>query len=403
MTTLLCSLAIMMLLTPACLEQTDASLFRKPGISEMGVKADIFSANVEAFISSPEVIVECGVLYGKEPSYLTEVKASLSGNRLKCEIKGLEDNCTYLCRVFLSNGTSRIYSDITEFRTKVSPYIKIKDPEFSKYLLEHFDTNKDGGITPDEAKSVIEMEVHTENIVSIEGIENFTNLAIIRCIGGNYGGRWDEDKEEWIEHHRTGSLKSADLSHNTKLVEINIGDNPVNEIHLPHTATLTRIGIYQSDITSIELPAEAVYLQQLDLSDNNLSELDLTAYPLLEELGLNCNKLRKLDLSQNPLLKGIHLCSMSWLYDAAFFRNYPLLTSVNICGYDQAEIDFSLNTKLESIWFSDSRLETLDLRNSKNIRYLEGYHNPYLQTIYLPAGCHLETLHIGKNVEVVYL
>ena len=65
--------------------------------------------------------------------------------------------------------------------------ITFKDPAFKNYLANYFygnyklDINYDGEISVDEGLSLTYLNIINDtNIVSIDGIENFTNLTILR-------------------------------------------------------------------------------------------------------------------------------------------------------------------------------------------------------------------------------
>ena len=61
--------------------------------------------------------------------------------------------------------------------------IPIADANFKAYLVANFDTNGDGEISSSEAKQVTYINVNTDNIYSLDGIEYFTNLTYLRCDG----------------------------------------------------------------------------------------------------------------------------------------------------------------------------------------------------------------------------
>ena len=59
--------------------------------------------------------------------------------------------------------------------------VEIPDPNFKAYLLENFDTNKDGNISLSEAKAVKEIDCSNRNIKDLTGIEKFENLESLNC------------------------------------------------------------------------------------------------------------------------------------------------------------------------------------------------------------------------------
>jgi len=64
-------------------------------------------------------------------------------------------------------------------------FVEIPDVNFKLYLLESFDTNKDGKISMSEAKTVIEIDCSYRNIETLEGIEKFENMERLICNNNN--------------------------------------------------------------------------------------------------------------------------------------------------------------------------------------------------------------------------
>lgn len=59
----------------------------------------------------------------------------------------------------------------------------IPDANFKAYLLQEFDTDKDGKLTQEEADRVDQIYVSRKNIQSLKGIEYFRNLQVLQCYG----------------------------------------------------------------------------------------------------------------------------------------------------------------------------------------------------------------------------
>lgn len=55
------------------------------------------------------------------------------------------------------------------------------DVVFKKYCLENFDTNRDGKLYQEEANAVHNIDVTGLEVVSLKGIENFTNLKFLKA------------------------------------------------------------------------------------------------------------------------------------------------------------------------------------------------------------------------------
>ncbi len=59
--------------------------------------------------------------------------------------------------------------------------INIPDVKFKSYLIEHFDNDRDSEISKAEAILVDKIEINTDKIYSLEGIEHFINLEYLVC------------------------------------------------------------------------------------------------------------------------------------------------------------------------------------------------------------------------------
>ena len=59
--------------------------------------------------------------------------------------------------------------------------VEIPNENFKAYLLENFDTNKDGLFSLSEAKAIKEIDCSGREISSLAGIEKFENLEFLDC------------------------------------------------------------------------------------------------------------------------------------------------------------------------------------------------------------------------------
>ena len=161
----------------------------------------------------------------------------------------------------------------------------IPDPGFRAYVLENFDTDRDGKISSEEADAVLVIDLgreeptDTPGIKSLEGVEYFKNLR--ELIGAFH------------------PLTSLRLSENTALTKLNCRDSQLTALDLSKNKALTLLDCAYNQLTALDL-ADNTALIGLNCSGNQLSVLDLTQNP--ELTGLNCshNRLTALDLTANP-------------------------------------------------------------------------------------------------------
>lgn len=60
---------------------------------------------------------------------------------------------------------------------------QMDDINFMNYCYAHFDANGDGKVSMQEAKAVKSISFSGESIFSLKGIEYFTNIVEIKCLG----------------------------------------------------------------------------------------------------------------------------------------------------------------------------------------------------------------------------
>lgn len=256
------------------------------------------------------------------------------------------------------NGVLRI-SPIEVKKSLFVGNVVFSDVNFKDYCVEHFDTNADGFVSYEEARAVKEIDVNTESITSLKGIEYFTNLERLTCeakylyclvIGGwhmyNAGG------EEVI-----GLLTSLDLSKNTKLKYLDCDANQLTNLDLSANSVLTDVSCRYNYLTSLVV-GENSSLSQLSCKYNYLTSLDVSGCSALESLDCYSNQLTSLDVSNNVALTYL-----------SCYRN---------------------------------DLRSLDVSNNTSLSYLSCESNPSLLSIWLRKGQKIDSFYYDSSVSTVY-
>lgn len=145
------------------------------------------------------------------------------------------------------------------------------------------DTNNDGEIQVNEAEAVLGLNVRSQDIDSLEGIQNFFNLTYLNCGWNNL---------EDIDVNTLLNLEVLLCEHNN-LTTVNV-DSMVNLQILSVEANRNLISL---DVS------QNINLEGLYAFDTPISSLDTTQNPLLEILWLGINNITELDLSQNGNLR----------------------------------------------------------------------------------------------------
>ena len=211
------------------------------------------------------------------------------------------------------------------------------DETFRKYL-EQFDKDGDGYLN-DTERSIGDLDVTSQHIANLKGIEYFTNLTRLYC--------------------KDNKLTKLDLSGNAKLQQVYCSSNKLEQLNLSGNSQMRIVECYDNEnLTTLDVSSNP-YLKILRCSNNNLSELDLSHNPDLEILNCNNNKLSELDLSNNKKLEKLY-CANN-LLKKLDESNRPSLEEA-ICNDNQlVRLDINNNGKMSALYASNNQLTSLNL------------------------------------------
>ena len=206
-------------------------------------------------------------------------------------------------------GLSQTIS-VHQYSPQMQTAVVFKDDAFQSFCLEHFDSNHDGIVSLAEAYYIENVDIRTDNIRSMEGIEAFKQLKWLSANG-----------TQW----RSGKLEMLDLSQNTNLEGIYVYDNQLKELTLPLSQNLKKVIAYNNVITRFDfgslesleeisigsnssiqeliLPQKADNLTTLFLNDDGLDCLDVSPYPNLSSFYCYGNPIGQLNVRNNLALK----------------------------------------------------------------------------------------------------
>ncbi len=142
---------------------------------------------------------------------------------------------------------------------------------------------------------------------------------------------------------RNNQLTSIDVSKNTKLTILNIGQNQLTSLDVSKNTKLTDLICGRNPISSIDV-TKNTELGILDCGASQLSSLDVTKNMQLKQLYCGENNISTLNLSNNTELE--------------------ILTCTN-CKINQ--LDLSNKTKLEILRCNGNRLTNLNLDNNTSL------------------------------------
>ena len=317
--------------------------------------------------------------------------------------------------------------------TQTGGPIEIPDAVFKQYMVDHFDQDRDGEITPKEALAVEIIDIVTDDISSLKGLEFCIHLKNLRCagnkdVGGIGSGKlssinltYCSELEELRVYHN--SLTELDVTHCPKLRELHPACNRLASLDLSHNPELRCLTAYSNQFTEMNLSFNSK-LQILGLGNNKITALDISNNPLLKELHIDGNRIKSIDLSHNPEIATINLqgnpweqlpdiwsLPLTWLWmhgctpglPSDFLTHFPNLEDVNISDYDGATLDLSKNTKLRGIWcYSMPNISVLDLSNSPNLNQFHSSGSAKLKSVYLHTGVVFEGLEKDTYTQLYY-
>ena len=174
---------------------------------------------------------------------------------------------------------------VLEYPSEEKKLVSIPDLKFKAYLVEFFDTDKDGEISENEALEVKEIRCDNKGISSMTGLSSFINLEILSC------GR--------------NEISTIDISGNLKLKEFDCSNNPISTINVSKNINLTKLYCYSCQLSYLDVESN-VNLIELNLSDNSISALNVTNNKSLQRLYCQKNYLSELDLRKNLQLTALN-------------------------------------------------------------------------------------------------
>jgi Leucine-rich repeat (LRR) protein len=150
-----------------------------------------------------------------------------------------------------------------------------------------------------------------------------------------------------------------------------------------------------SDYTvSITTEGADCRLTMLDVSDIEISSLDLSRAPSLTVLSCRYNQLQTLDVSKNMLLTDLE-CSNNQLQTLDFSANTKL-TDLRCSNNQLQTLDVSKNTALVTLRCYNNQLQTLDVSTNTLLTTLDCSNSP-LKTLDLSKNTVLATLDCSNN------
>ena len=309
------------------------------------------------------------------------------------------------------------------------------DYSFKSYLLENFDLDGDGAISPEEAALITKIDCSDRRtIYRLNGIEDLPNLEELICSNilissinvsknpklktlicdGTYIRVINISNNPLLETLSCYNVETLDSVYlNTAIKKLDIRGHRMDSVNFPNNKSLKELYCGGPRLSVLDVSMSV--LEVLDCSDTKLSSLNIEGCTSLKSLSIdaeglfldlsNCPNLEELyvistenlDVSNSPLLKTLH-CVNSIFVGMDLAKN-PLLENLKLEGTNQVFIDISKNFHLINVeLFIPIRHTSLDLSNRTSLKtfsYREwGGGGQTLETLNLSGCTALESLNL---------
>lgn len=263
--------------------------------------------------------------------------------------------------------------------------ITFTDVNLKTALLNHepkIDLNNNGEIEVNEAELVTELNLKDKGIISLIGLNKFTNLLELDCSENN--------------------IYNPSL-YNIKLKKLNCSFNGAKGLEISNLSALRFLNCSYNNISSLTI-GMLDSLSALDCSYNSLKNLDLYPNPAITSLtATNCD-LEWLEISNLKNLNWL-LCSDNVLEELDVTNN-PKITLLDCRANRLSYLDLSKNTALMDINISDNNFANFDFSHNINVMNIFAARNPLKEVNVncLPElsdfecqDCNLKQLDISDN------
>lgn len=300
---------------------------------------------------------------------------------------------------------------------------EVADENFSRMLLERYDSDHNGVFTYEELTAITELNIKTDEIVDIGEIRKMPELISLICRGSRPGsGRLEHldlsgNPKLTILNCDNNHIQSLDLSGTPKLQQLSVSCNPIRASldvsSCPDLATLNATGCSylekiivsadQFDWAKREVqinPGTTIVLDpnyDIPIPDANFKKYLITNF--------DTNGDGQISVFETDTITEIIVCTddIQTLSGIRFFENLERLDCSGSGLVDQGpssgkltELDISYNKKIKYLRCSYNRLTYLDISKERRLETVYCDHND-LQSITILEAISLRTLDCSYN------
>ena len=180
-------------------------------------------------------------------------------------------------------------------------------------------------------------------------------------------------------------LSNLDMTANTALTSLDVGSNSLTSLDVSANTALTSLDVGSNSLTSLNLATNTA-LTHLNVRDNSLTSIDVSQNTALTTLSADDNSLSSLNLATNTALTTLSADDNS--LSSLNLTTNTALTSLTVHDNSLTSIDISANTALTKLDVTNNSLTSLDI--SANTALTESlfivYNNPLLSCIRADAS-----------------
>ncbi|WP_298422508.1 hypothetical protein [uncultured Kordia sp.] len=303
--------------------------------------------------------------------------AILCNDGLSGDATGLTIGNTYYIQVYSHEANANTTFDICVASLTIPGQTYVPDDNFEQALIDlGYDITLDNYVTTTNISGIENLDVISQNISDLTGIEDFAALKDLRC-GNNNIANLDISQNVLLTHVHANdnALTNFDLTQNTALEQVFISGNQLTDIDVSQNAALVDLGIFTNpQLSSIDVSANPnlktlnisyTLISDIDVSNNlalerlsfvncPITEIDVTANLELRQLSTSQSLVTSVDVSGNPFFEWISC------------RNSPLLTKLNMQNGNNMNVVFFLATdtpNLTCIQVDDAAYSTANWTN----------------------------------------
>ncbi|CAA9198462.1 hypothetical protein FLA105534_02119 [Flavobacterium bizetiae] len=266
-------------------------------------------------------------------------KVDLSKNSALTTLNTLNNptlSCIQVADVAVADTWNTTKDATTNFNLDCNLYTLIPDSKFEDKLIAlNIDKDgKNGKVKTESIEFITSLDVSTDDITDLTGIQDFKNLKKLSCKGtGSF-------------NVSNGKLTKLDVSKNLMLTELNCSYNQLTNLDVSKNLSL---GV-------------------LYLNNNKLTEINFSANKNLTTLNCNNNPITKINTSENPALAYLYCTDVS--VTSLNVTNNLALKALDFERNAITDIDVSKNTALEFLNCAQNPISSLNLTNNKNLQNL---------------------------------